>query len=133
MKCHWAVGSLNIKQFIDPHQGQKQLMHFMDWPMKQWSHFVAFTYYYWHISLLTLFLSHGHQRINSILIQRKGSLRQVLTVICDFDVSWLIALFPSNSSTPPIIWHRSFTVMIYNTMKWKNNSYIGPSQVINCK
>lgn len=30
VKCHWAVGSLNIKQFIDPHQGQKQLMHFMD-------------------------------------------------------------------------------------------------------
>ncbi|VDO58759.1 unnamed protein product [Schistosoma margrebowiei] len=37
------------------------------------------------------------------LIRQWGSPRKVLTTRCDFDVSWFVTPFPSNSSRPPII------------------------------
>ncbi|VDP36736.1 unnamed protein product [Schistosoma curassoni] len=33
---------------------------------------------------------------------------------CDFDVSWLVTPFPSNLNNPPIIRHRSSTLVIYS-------------------
>ncbi|VDO60756.1 unnamed protein product [Schistosoma margrebowiei] len=43
------------------------------------------------------------QSIYGTLIRQWGSPRKVLTTRCDFDVSWFVTPFPSNSSRSPII------------------------------
>ncbi|VDP53219.1 unnamed protein product [Schistosoma margrebowiei] len=63
------------------------------------------------------------QSIYGTLIRQWGSPRKVLTTRCDFDVSWFVTPFPSNSSRPPITWHRSSTLVIHIPMLWYDNYY----------
>ncbi|VDP16866.1 unnamed protein product [Schistosoma margrebowiei] len=56
---------------------------------------------------------YSFQSIYGTLIRQWGNPREMLTTRCDFDVSWFVTPFPSNSIKSPIIQHRSSTLVIY--------------------
>ncbi|VDP26463.1 unnamed protein product [Schistosoma mattheei] len=60
------------------------------------------------------FVLYRLQSIYSALTRRFSNPRKVLTARCGFDVSWFVTPFPSNSSRPLIIRHKSYAFVIYN-------------------
>lgn len=102
-----AVCQLTSRSFTtNPHQLITVMYCLMCW----WSCSVACTYFYICISIITTCSLYGHQGGHGTWIRPNCNLRYMLTMSFDSGSSRLITPFPSYSSRPLVLWHRSSTL-----------------------